>query len=70
MHTLTLIMKRARAQALSTFYLAAYLASLQEQGYTIFVVRSATGNWDSAQNCSRAVQEGQAVGRWYTADQV
>ncbi len=30
---------RLLSQALSSFYLGAYLASLREQGFTIFVVR-------------------------------
>jgi hypothetical protein len=52
-------------QALGTFHLAAFLASMRQQGYTVFVIR---GQLPRPQAPSHPGPAG--PGRWFTADEV
>lgn len=54
-------------QHLSSFYLSAFLGSLKEQGYTIFVVR---GDFPAAQPPSEVSSRSEGPGVWISPDQV
>lgn len=53
-------------EALSAFYLTAYLDSLKEQGYTIFVIRGQL----PASPAATGTQEMDGPGKWWSPDEV
>lgn len=53
-------------EALSAFYLTAYLDSLKEQGYTIFVVRGDLPDSPAA----TGAQDMDGPGKWWSPDEV
>ena len=53
-------------ESLSAFYLTAYLDSLKEQGYTIFIIRGPL----PASPASTGTQDMDGPGKWWSADEV